>query len=87
MNTPPAKPGFLSGFNLNSVLLLIVIILLGVVAFNLTPPEYEYRAWSTDRKTVSERGVENLPKGWEYVGILCPDGPDGAKLILRRPKP
>ncbi len=41
MNTPTStttpKPGFLSGFNLNSVLLFIVIILLGVVVCKPEP--------------------------------------------------
>ncbi len=80
----------LSGFNLNSVLLLIVIILLGVLVARQSPQraysDYEYWVANPDREDVSERGARTIPKGYEYVGPLCNDGINGAWILIRKPK-
>lgn len=124
---------FMRGFNVNSVLLLVAIVLLGVSIIQnkenssdkaqrmeivgtkaeipvsvqqrlnavSVPPEgefpYELGAIHVSRDDFSyvssisgeshvKRLPSEIPKNWEYVGLLCHDGINGAWLLVRRVK-
>lgn len=87
------------GFNVNSVLLLVLIVLVSIQIWG-GEPKYRYDAINITREEVAfdkkwqddmaKRSVEfkprYIPSGWEYVGPLCNDGVNGAWILIRRPQ-